>query len=131
MSEVISGKNLTTIVLTESERLSLVSCLFIISQQAKRGSYEEQLCYKLNDLFEALGVRERGETRSGVETFRVQIVQDETADPSLGSEVYCAILEKKVNDGDWEEVEMVCGIVGYDQAEAESAQYLRYKKVGE
>jgi hypothetical protein len=40
---------------------------------------------------------------SEVETFRVQIVQDETADPSLGSEVYCAILEKKVNDGDWEE----------------------------
>lgn len=68
---------------------------------------------------------------SEVETFRVQIVQDETADPSLGSEVYCAILEKKVNDGDWEEVEMVSGIVGYDQAEAESAQYLRYKKVGE
>jgi hypothetical protein len=38
-------------------------------------------------------------------------------------------LEKKVNDGDWEEVEMVCGIVGYAEAEAEEAQYLRYKKV--
>ena len=58
MSEVISGKNLTTIVLTESERLNLVSCLFIIAEQAKRGSFEEKLCYKLSDLFEALGAKE-------------------------------------------------------------------------
>lgn len=59
MSEVVSGKNLTTIVLTESEVLSLVSCLRIIEEMAKlgnRGDFEEKLCYKLRDLFDALGV---------------------------------------------------------------------------
>lgn len=59
MSEVVSGKNLTTIVLTESEVLSLVSCLRIIDAAAKLGDdveFEQKLCDKLVDLFDALGV---------------------------------------------------------------------------
>lgn len=59
MSEVVSGKNLTTIVLTESEVLDLVSCLRIIEEKAKLVNslnFEQKLCYKLRDLFEALDV---------------------------------------------------------------------------
>jgi Trp operon repressor len=59
MSEVISGKNLTTIVLTESEMLDLVSCLRIIEEKAKLGNrrnFEQKLCDKLSDLFDALDV---------------------------------------------------------------------------
>jgi hypothetical protein len=59
MSEVVSGKNLTTIVLTESEVLSLVSCLRIIEEMAKLGNsrnFEQKLCAKLRDLFDALDV---------------------------------------------------------------------------
>lgn len=59
MSEVVSGKNLTTIVLTESEVLDLVSCLRIIEEKAKLGNsrnFEQKLCAKLRDLFDALGV---------------------------------------------------------------------------
>ena len=59
MSEVVSGKNLTTIVLTESEVLDLVSCLRIIGEKAKLGNrrnFEQKLCDKLRDLFDALDV---------------------------------------------------------------------------
>ena len=59
MSEVVSGKNLTTIVLTESEMLDLVSCLRIIEEKAKLGNrrnLEQKLCARLRDLFDALDV---------------------------------------------------------------------------
>ena len=59
MSEVVSGKNLTTIVLTEREVLDLVSCLRIIEEKAKldnRRNLEFKLCARLRDLFDALDV---------------------------------------------------------------------------
>jgi hypothetical protein len=59
MSEVISGKNLTTIVLDEVEVEALRGCLRTIDAAAKLGDdveFEQNLCDKLTSLFDALGV---------------------------------------------------------------------------
>lgn len=57
MSEVISGKNLTTIVLDEVEVEALRGCLETIDSAAKVGfEFEQKLCDKLTSLFDALGV---------------------------------------------------------------------------
>jgi hypothetical protein len=59
MSEVISGKNLTTIVLDEVEVEALRGCLRTIDAAAKLGDdveFEQKLCDKLTSLFDALGV---------------------------------------------------------------------------
>ena len=59
MSEVVSGKNLTTIVLNEEEVEALRGCLRTIDAAAKLGDdveFEQGLCDKLTDLFDALDV---------------------------------------------------------------------------
>lgn len=57
MSEVVSGKNLTTIVLDEAEVEALRGCLRTIDAAAKVGfEFEQKLCDKLRDLFDALDV---------------------------------------------------------------------------
>lgn len=59
MSEVVSGKNLTTIVLDEVEVEALRSCLRLIDAAAKMGDdveFEQGLCDRLSDLFDALAV---------------------------------------------------------------------------
>ena len=59
MSEVISGKNLTTIVLDEVELDALIGCLRTVDAAAQLGDdveFEQVLCRKLASLFEALGV---------------------------------------------------------------------------
>lgn len=52
-------------------------------------------------------------------------------DSVLRGEVYKVILERRIDGEDWQTIESVGGIIGYDQAEAESAQMLRYKQVAE
>lgn len=59
MSEVVSGENLTTIVLDQAEVEALRGCLRTIDQAAQLGDdveFEQKLCDKLRDLFDALDV---------------------------------------------------------------------------
>ena len=59
MSEVVSGSNLTTIVLNEDEVNALIGCLRTIDAAAKLGDdvdFEQNLCDRLGSLFDALGV---------------------------------------------------------------------------
>jgi hypothetical protein len=58
MSEVVSGENLTVIVLNEDEVDALVGCLRTIDAAAKLGDdveFEQDLCNRLTSLFDALG----------------------------------------------------------------------------
>lgn len=80
---------------------------------------KEQAEFWFGDNFEVSDVRARVEREVGV------------VDSVLRGEVYTVILEKRIDENDWETVESLGGIVGYDQAEAESAQMLRYKQVVE
>jgi hypothetical protein len=58
MAEVVSGSNLTTIVLDESEVEALKEALTLVDMDAKmsRGEYSQEICDKLISLFDALEV---------------------------------------------------------------------------
>lgn len=58
MAEVVSGSNLTTIVLDESEVEALREALYLLDMDAKmsKGEYSQATCDKLASLFDALGI---------------------------------------------------------------------------
>ena len=80
---------------------------------------KEQAKFWFGENFEVSDVRARVDYEIGL------------ADSVLRGEVYTVILEKRIDESDWQTVESLSGIIGYDQAEAESAQMLRYKQVAE
>ena len=57
MSEVVSGNNLTTIVVNEDELSALITCLSKVKQEADdRDKFSMDLSDRLSSLFDALGV---------------------------------------------------------------------------